>query len=190
MAHKNFKKSLAKNLSILAVTPMVVNFILNNALVSKASMISRAGSRLANSVKGTSLSINNSKFKTNIPKTSSIKTTSSLASKSGINGDIIYTPSRSEKIMAGVGLGISAVSLIGTAVGIGLTETQYEQTKKTYDDVVDRSYSSFYQEREAYMKDLYDRWRVPMPDKYKNPYGNGNKEEHKPTPGFSIGGGK
>lgn len=110
--------------------------------------------------------------------------TSSIASSSRVSMPK-YKLSRMEKVMGGITLGVGSLSLVGTAVGIGLTESQYEQTKKTYDDIVDRTYQSFYDDRERYMQNLFNQWGVPMPDKYKNPI---KKDEVKPSPGFDFGG--
>lgn len=187
MSYRKFKKSLAKSLSVLVVTPIVVNFVLNDPVVSNASiasMINNSARNLSRRVSSISTPQSNRQFNvtSNSGRPSAQVTTSSRLP--------LYKPTLSEKVLAGFGIGLGAVSLVGTAVGIGLTERQYEQTKSTYDDVVDRSYKSFYQEREDYMKDLFDKWGVPMPDKYKNPFGNENKSELKPSPGFSIGKGE
>ncbi len=96
-----------------------------------------------------------------------------------------YKLSRAEKVTGGIALGVGAVGLIGTAVGIGLTESQYNQTKKTYEDIINRTYNSYYDEREKYMSDLFKEWNVPLPEKYKNPMKNDTSSE--PTPGFDFG---
>lgn len=96
-----------------------------------------------------------------------------------------YRLSTGDKILGGISLGVAGVGLVGTAVGLGLTQTQYNQTEKTYHDVIERTYESFYEEKERYFEKLFNSWGVPMPDKYKNPM---KKEEPKPTPGFDFGG--
>ena len=191
MSYRKFKKSLAKSLSVLVGTPIVINFVLNDSVISNASVLSRAGSFARN------LSRTASSIRVNRPGSQISRVSSSLRRPSvqyTINNNNIqahrYSPSTGEKALAGFGIGLGAVSLIGTAVGIGLTESQYQQTESTYNDVVERSYKSFYQDREDYMRDLFDRWGVPMPDKYKNPFGSENKSESKPSPGFSIGKGE
>lgn len=99
--------------------------------------------------------------------------------------------SRGDRVLAGLGLAITGVAVTGTAIGLALTENQYQQSKRTFDDVVNRVYNSFYEDREKQLKDLYDKWGVPFPDKYKNPY---KKEENTTSipnsPGFSFGEGK
>lgn len=95
--------------------------------------------------------------------------------------------SRTEKALGFISMGVGAISVIGAAVGLGLTDSQYEQSKANYEDVVRRTYNSFYEEREKYMKDLFNQWGVPLPEKYKNPLKT--EEDNKPTPGFSFGGG-
>lgn len=190
MSYRKFKKSLAKSLSVLVGTPIVINFVLNDSVISNASVLSRAGI-VARNLSRTASSIRVGRPGSQISRVSSSLRRPSV--QSIINNNIQasrYTPSTGEKALAAFGIGLGAVSLIGTAVGIGLTESQYQQTESTYDDVVKRSYKSFYQDREDYMRDLFDRWGVPMPDKYKNPFGSENKSESKPSPGFSIGKGE
>ena len=188
MSYRKFKKSLAKSLSVLVVTPIVVNFVLNDPVVSNASIASRINNSARNLSRRVS-SISTPQPNHQLNATSNLGRPSAQVTPSSSSLPL-YRPTLSEKVLAGFGIGLGAVSLVGTAVGIGLTEKQYEQTKSTYDHLVDKSYKSFYQEREDYMKDLFDKWGVPMPDKYKNPFGNENKSELKPSPGFSIGKGE
>ncbi len=96
--------------------------------------------------------------------------------------------STSDKVLGTIGIGVGVVSIVGTAVGLALTENQYNQTRSAYDDIVDRTYYSFLEEREQSMRDLFNQWGVPMPEKYKNPLkteeiSSGNQV----TSGFSLG---
>lgn len=113
------------------------------------------------------------------------RTSVGSASRPGVNSLSMF--SKTERSLGAISIGVGAISVIGAAVGLGLTESQYEQSKSNYEDVIRRTYNSFYEEREKYMKDLFNQWGVPLPEKYKNPLKT--EEENKPTPGFSFGGG-
>lgn len=178
MTGRNIKKKLAKSVVICMASPVIINLaggggVQDNAMVGARA---RTGSVLS--------------------RTSSLSSSSSLGranplrvGNTGIGSSVVkYKLSKGEKALGVISIGVGAISVIGTAVGLGLTESQFDQNKKTYDDVIDRTYNSFYEEREKYMSDLFAQWGVPMPDKYKNPL-NTNKEE-KPTSGFSFGKGE
>ena len=96
-----------------------------------------------------------------------------------------YDLGKTEKFLSGLSLGVAGVSIVGTAVGLGITQEQFNQAKKLNEDAIERTYISFYDEREKEMKDLFDKWSVPLPDRYKNPMKN--TEQVEPTPGFNIG---
>lgn len=188
MSYRGIRKKLSKSIAILAASPMVVNAIGSGGVVVKASV----GSRVLPRVAGASSSIASSRINTPRLNTTNLNTGgvsgSRLPSTSLPTSSVRYTPSKGEKVLAGISLGVAGVSIIGTAVGLGLTQDQYDQTKKTYEDVVERTYNSFYDEREKYMSDLFAKWGVPLPDKYKNPMKE--TEQSKPTPGFNIGTGE
>ena len=110
----------------------------------------------------------------------SIKGTASVVSRtvqrpSATNVRYRLTPQ--EKTLGGIGLSVSIVGAVGTAVGLGLTQSQYHQSE---------TYDAYYEEREKYMQNLFNSWGVAMPEKYKNPIA---KPESTPEvkPGFSIG---
>ena len=173
MTGRNIKKKLAKSVVICMAYPVIINLaggggVQVNAIVGARE---RTGSVLSRT---SSLSSSSSLAKTN----------SLRVGNTGIGSTVKYKLSKGEKALGAISIGVGAISVIGTAVGLGLTESQFDQNKKTYDDVIDRTYNSFYEEREKHMRDLFGQWGVPMPDKYKNPL-NTNKEE-KPTSGFSI----
>ena len=177
MTGRNIKKKLAKSVVICMASPVIINLaggggVQVNAIVGARE---RTGSVLSRT---SSLSSSSSLAKTN----------SLRVGNTGIGSTVKYKLSKGEKALGAISIGVGAISVIGTAVGLGLTESQFDQNKKTYDDVIDRTYNSFYEEREKHMRDLFGQWGVPMPDKYKNPL-NTNKEE-KPTSGFSFGKGE
>lgn len=177
MTGRNIKKKLAKSVVICMASPVIINLaggggVQVNAIVGARA---RTGSVLSRT---SSLSSSSSLAKTN----------SLRVGNTGIGSTVKYKLSKGEKALGAISIGVGAISVIGTAVGLGLTESQFDQNKKTYDDVIDRTYNSFYEEREKHMRDLFGQWGVPMPDKYKNPL-NTNKEE-KPTSGFSFGKGE
>ena len=177
MTGRNIKKKLAKSVVICMASPVIINLadgggVQVNAIVGARA---RTGSVLSRT---SSLSSSSSLAKTN----------SLRVGNTGVGSTVKYKLSKGEKALGAISIGVGAISVIGTAVGLGLTESQFDQNKKTYDDVIDRTYNSFYEEREKHMRDLFGQWGVPMPDKYKNPL-NTNKEE-KPTSGFSFGKGE
>lgn len=101
--------------------------------------------------------------------------------------NLTYTLSTREKVLGGFGLGVSIIAGVGTIVGLTLTQLQYAEAEKVNHTILENTHNSFYDEREKYMKNLFDSWGVPMPDKYKNPITKPDKEKD-PQPGFSIGG--
>lgn len=175
MTDRNIKKKLAKSVVICIASPVVINLVGSGGTEANATVGSRLSRMGSISSKVSSLSSSS-----RVGRTSSLR----VGNKS-VGSSVKYRLTGSEKILGCVSIGVSAISVIGTAVGLGLTESQFDQNKKTYDDVIDRTYISFYEEREKYMSDLFSQWGVPMPDKYKNPL-NTDKEE-KPTSGFSFG---
>lgn len=138
-----------------------------------------------------SASVANAAGVAKLARTSSISSVSSVASRLS-TGSLTtgYKLSRGEKIIGTIGIGVGVVSILGTAIGIGMTEHQYEQAKNAYDKVVDRTYYNFFEEREQTMKDLFNNWSVPMPDKYKNPLKDTTQTSNEVTKGFSIGKGE
>ncbi len=188
MSYRGIRKKLSKSIAMLAASPMVVNAMGSGGVVVNASV----GARVLPRVAGASSSIASSRINTQRVNTTNLNTGgvsgSRLPSTSLPTSSVKYTPSKGEKILSGISLGVAGVSIIGTAVGLGLTQDQYNQTKKTYEDVVERTYNSFYDEREKYMSDLFAKWGVPLPDQYKNPMKK--TEQSKPTPGFNIGTGE
>ena len=202
MSYKGIKNIIVKSATLLAISPIIVSIFTND--IAKASMVRGAqGIRgIANSaVRASSVRNGSSTIGsisgvtsrgTNLANTGS-KSISGTANRSTTTlagtANVRYTPSTSEKILGGIAIGVGTVSVIGTAVGLGLTEKQYIQTKETYDDVVNRNYRGFYEEREDYMADLFGEWGVPLPDKYKNPILNPNKA-NKVTSGFTMGKGE
>lgn len=178
MTDRNIKKKLAKSVVICMASPVVINLVGGVCAEANATVgarVSRMGSVLSRT--------------SNLGSNSSLGRNNSLrVGNTGVSSAVKYKLSRGEKVLGGISIGVGAISVIGTAVGLGLTENQFEQNKKTYEDVIDRTYNSFYEEREKYMNDLFGQWGVPVPNKYKNPLST-NKEE-KPTPGFSFGKGE
>ena len=177
MTGRNIKKKLAKSVVICMASPVIINLADGGGVQVNAIVGARART-------GSVLS-----------RTSSLSSSSSLGranplrvGNTGVGSTVKYKLSKGEKALGAISIGVGAISVIGTAVGLGLTESQFDQNKKTYDDVIDRTYNSFYEEREKYMNDLFGQWGVPVPDEYKNPLST-NKEE-KPTPGFSFGKGE
>lgn len=163
MSYKKFTKQVGKGLV---------------SLVSVSTFVSLVG---VGDSASASTSISQGKYVTR-SVTPSLRS-SSLGSLRNTNYK--YKLTTGDKVLGGITLGVGAISLVGTAVGLGLTESQYEQTKNTYNDVVNRNYDAFYEEKEKYMQSLFSQWNVPMPDKYKNPI---KKEDTTTvTPGFSIG---
>ena len=153
--------------ALLLVSPILLGVIGGSSIASAANLF-RSASSVSSSSRSSSLSSSLSRLTT--------------------GGSYMLT--RSEKILGGIGIGVGAVSLIGTAVGLGLTEKQYEQAKSSYENVVDRTYYNFFEEREQEMKSLFNEWAVPMPEKYKNPLKDTNKINNEVTKGFSIGKGE
>ena len=177
MTGRNIKKKLAKSVVICMASPVIINLAGGGGVQANAMVGARA--------RTASISSRASSF----GSSSSLGRANSLrVGNTGVSSAVKYKLSRGEKVLGGISIGVGAISVIGTAVGLGLTENQFEQNKKTYEDVIDRTYNSFYEEREKYMNDLFGQWGVPVPNKYKNPLST-NKEE-KPTPGFSFGKGE
>lgn len=175
MSYRGIRKNLSKSIAILAASPIVVNAMGSNGVEVSSSIGTRVLPRAS------------SRISTPKVNTTSVSGTR-LSSSSLVTSSVKYKPTNGEKALAGISLGVAGVSIVGTAVGLGLTQDQYNQTKKTYEDVVERTYNSFYDEREKYMSDLFAKWGVPLPDKYKNPMKK--TEQSKPTPGFNIGTGE
>lgn len=179
MTDRNIKKKLAKSVVICMASPVVVNLVGGGSAEANATVgagLSRVGS-ISSRVSSLSSS-------SRVGRTNSLR-----IGNTGVgSGTIKYKLSTSEKVLGSVSISVGAISVLGTAIGLGLTENQFNQNKQTYGDVIDRTYNSFYDEREKYMSNLFAQWGVPMPDKYKNPL-NTDKED-KPTPGFSFGEGE
>lgn len=157
MANKGINKKLVRSIAALIIPVVVGTVFIKNDIEANASIRGIRRSGVGNMVQNTNRSFGLSKL------------------------------SKTEKALGGISIGVGLVSILGTGIGLGLTENQYEQSKKSYEDVVNRTYNSFYDEREKYMKDLFGQWGVPLPEKYKNPLKT--DKESKPTPGFSFGGG-
>lgn len=177
MTDRNIKKKLAKSVVICMASPVIINLVGGGGVQANAMVGARArtGSVLSRT---SSLSSSSSLAKTN----------SLRVGNTGVGSTVKYKLSNTEKVLGGISIGVGTVSVLGTVIGLALTENQLTQNKKIYEDVIDRTYNSFYEEREKYMNDLFGQWGVPVPDEYKNPLST-NKEE-KPTPGFSFGKGE
>lgn len=176
MTDRNIKRKLAKSVVICIASPVVINLVGGGGVEANATVgakLSRTGS-----ISSRASSLSNSSSR--LGRTSSLR-----VGNTGVANTVKYRLSNGEKALGGVSIAVGTISVLGTAIGLGLTENQFAQNKKTYEDVIDRTYDSFYEEREKYMSDLFAQWGVPMPDKYKNPL-NTDKEE-KPTSGFSFG---
>lgn len=178
MTSRNIKKKLAKSVVICIASPVVINLVGSGGVEASATVGARLSRTGSISSRASSLGSSSSVGRIN----------SLRVGNTGVSNTVKYRLSTGEKILGGVSIAVGTISVLGTAIGLGLTENQFDQNKKTYDDVIDRTYNSFYEEREKYMSDLFAQWGVPMPDKYKNPL-NTNKEE-KPTSGFSFGKGE
>lgn len=188
MSRKGSKNIIFKSAALLALTPIIASVISNtkaNATVGKIPQGIRRSASLPNLSSGSRVNspVSRLQSKGTLLRASSTPT---LGSNTGFPK---YKLSTAEKILGSVGLAVGAVSVIGTAVGLGLTENQYNQTKNTYDDVVKRNYDSFYQERQEYMENLYGEWGLPTPDRYKNPMIE-KPAAAKPSPGFTLGKGE
>lgn len=165
MLQKHTNK-FTKKAALLLVSPILLGVIGGSSIANAANLF-RSASSVSSSSRG------------------------SLASSlSRLTSGGSYKLTRSEKVLGGIGMGVGLVSLVGTAVGLGLTEKQYEQAKSSYENVVDRTYYNFFEEREQEMKSLFNEWAVPMPEKYKNPLKDTNKINNEVTKGFSIGKGE
>lgn len=177
MTDRNIKKKLAKSVVICMASPVIINLVGGGGVQANAMVGARArtGSVLSRT---SSLSSNSSLAKTN----------SLRVGNTGVGSTVKYKLSKGDKALGAISIGVGSISVLGTVIGLGLTEGQLSQNKKIYEDVIDRTYNSFYEEREKYMNDLFGQWGVPVPDKYKNPL-NIEKED-KPTPGFSFGKGE
>lgn len=122
-----------------------------------------------------------------IPTT--VRTSGSVLNNNGLRSPVTnvrYRLTTSEKVTGGIGLGVSLIGAVGTAVGLALTQSQYYQAEDVHNNIIENTYDSFYEDREKYMQNLFDSWGVPMPEKYKNPIA---KPESTPEakPGFSMG---
>lgn len=176
MTGRNIKKKLAKSVVICMASPVIINLAGGGGVQANAMVGARA--RTA-SISSRASSLGSS---------SSLGRANSLRIGTGVGSAAKYKLSKTEKTLGAISIGVGGISVIGTVVGLALTESQLNQNKKIYEDVIDRTYNSFYEEREKYMNDLFGQWGVPVPDEYKNPLST-NKEE-KPTPGFSFGKGE
>ena len=177
MTGRNIKKKLAKSVVICMASPVIINLAGGGGVQVNAIVGARARTESV------------------LSRTSSLSSSSSLGranplrvGNTGIGSTVKYKLSNTEKVLGGISIGVGTISVLGTVIGLALTENQLTQNKKIYEDVIDRTYNSFYEEREKYMNDLFGQWGVPVPDEYKNPLST-NKEE-KPTPGFSFGKGE
>ena len=173
MTGRNIKKKLAKSVVICMASPVIINLAGGGGVQANAMVGARA--RTA-SISSRASSLGSS---------SSLGRANSLRIGTGVGSAAKYKLSKTEKTLGAISIGVGGISVIGTVVGLALTENQLTQNKKIYEDVIDRTYNSFYEEREKYMNDLFGQWGVPVPDEYKNPLST-NKEE-KPTSGFSFG---
>ena len=176
MTGRNIKKKLAKSVVICMASPVIINLAGGGGVQANAMVGARA--RTA-SISSRASSLGSS---------SSLGRANSLRIGTGVGSAAKYKLSKTEKTLGAISIGVGGISVIGTVVGLALTENQLTQNKKIYEDVIDRTYNSFYEEREKYMNDLFGQWGVPVPDEYKNPLST-NKEE-KPTSGFSFGKGE
>lgn len=167
MTNKKLKK-LAIGIAVV-VTPVIASAVVDGVRTSAMASIRRATGLVTNIFRSSSTS------------SSSVRSVQNTQSR----GPLF---SNTDKTLAAVGATVAAVGVVGTTVGLALTEDQYQQSKRSFEDVVDRTYNAFYEDREKQLKDLYDKWGVPMPDKYKNPFKNEGTNS-KPSPGFSFGGG-
>lgn len=177
MTGRNIKKKLAKSVVICMASTVIIN--LTGAGGVQANAIVGARARTGSVLSRTSSLSSSSSF---------AKTNSLRVGNTGVGSTVKYKLSNTEKVLGGISIGVGTISVLGTVIGLALTENQLTQNKKIYEDVIDRTYNSFYEEREKYMNDLFGQWGVPVPDEYKNPLST-NKEE-KPTSGFSFGKGE
>lgn len=168
MTNKKLKK-LAIGIAVV-VTPVIASAVVDGVRTSAMASIRRAAGAVTSMFRSSSST-----------SSSSVRS----AQNTRARGPLF---SGTDKVLAVVGAGVATVGVVGTTVGLALTEDQYQQSKRSFEDVVDRTYNAFYEDREKQLKDLYDKWGVPMPDKYKNPFKNEGTNS-KPTPGFSFGGG-
>lgn len=176
MTGRNIKKKLAKSVVICMASPVIINLAGGGGVQANAMVGARA--RTA-SISSRASSLGSS---------SSLGRANSLRIGTGVGSAAKYKLSKTEKTLGAISIGVGGISVIGTVVGLALTESQLDQNKKIYEDVIERTYNSFYEEREKHMNDLFGQWGVPVPDEYKNPLST-NKEE-KLTPGFSFGKGE
>lgn len=176
MTGRNIKKKLAKSVVICMASPVIINLAGGGGVQANAMVGDRA--RTA-SISSRASSLGSS---------SSLGRANSLRIGTGVGSAAKYKLSKTEKTLGAISIGVGGISVIGTVVGLALTESQLNQNKKIYEDVIERTYNSFYEEREKHMNDLFGQWGVPVPDEYKNPLST-NKEE-KLTPGFSFGKGE
>lgn len=177
MTDRNIKKKLAKSVVICMASPVIINLVGTGGIQANAVVGARARTGSISS-KASSLGSSSSLGRIN----------SLRVGNTGVGSTVKYKLSNTEKVLGGISIGVGGVSVLGTVIGLALTESQLNQNKKIYEEVIDRTYNSFYEEREKYMNDLFNQWGVPMPDKYKNPLSTNNEE--KPTPGFSFGKGE
>ena len=125
-------------------------------------------------------------------RASSLSSSSSLGrvnllrvGNTGVSSTAKYKLSKTEKTLGAISIGVGGVSVLGTIIGLALTDNQLSQNKKLMKMLLIELIILFMREREEYMSDLFAQWGVQMPDKYKNPL-NTDKEE-RATPGFSFG---
>ncbi len=178
MTGRNIKKKLAKSVVICMASPVVINLVGSGGVEASATVGARLSRTGSISSRASSLGSSSSLGRANPLR----------VGNTGIGSTVKYKLSNTEKVLGGISIGVGTISVLGTVIGLALTENQLTQNKKIYEDVIDRTYNSFYEEREKYMNDLFGQWGVPVPDEYKNPLST-NKEE-KPTPGFSFGKGE
>lgn len=177
MTSRNIKKKLAKSVVICIASPVVINLVGSGGVEASATVGARLSRTGSISSRASSLG-----------SSSSLGRANSLRIGTGVGSAAKYKLSKTEKTLGAISIGVGGISVIGTVVGLALTESQLNQNKKIYEDVIERTYNSFYEEREKHMNDLFGQWGVPVPDEYKNPLST-NKEE-KLTPGFSFGKGE
>lgn len=199
MSYKNSKSILLKGAAILAVSPIVLSIIskdIANASILRGAQGIRASMSSIRSAasRSTTASGISTKASTNLGVKGSAGISGSTnninqGTLTGLQNQPKYKPSKSEKVLGGIAIGVGAVSVLGTGIGLGLTEKQYKQSKDTYDNVIDRNYNSFYQERQEYMEDLFGEWGVPLPEQYKNPIAKPEKGK-KTSLGFTMGKGE
>ena len=170
---KDFKRRLCKNLVFLVMCPISIGVLSNAKKISKAASF-RLPSRSSS-----------------LTSVSSVNKIQPVTTKLPVNRPLPpHKLTSYEKTLAGITVGFHTAGLVGTVVGVVLTDSQQQQNKDSFDESINSAYNSFYSEREKYMNTLYSQWGMSMPNKYKNPLGTtntDNKNETVPDRGFSIG---